>query len=294
MDKQHMKEAKWGAYKTKLVAELESLSREDWTVVYTGGSAKVVRGWAQAGGYGAWYGPGSLRNSFAFVPLGEKQSVSRAELRGVLHAVRSRRWEERMIVVLDSEYVFKGITQWSSKWQRHQWRVSGREVEHKELWMARSGSSQGTDSRYDGCRLIWGWRGMKRRARWQSRGDCSIRIMRTPSRNDAALSSSGRSWGSRRCLLGRGRPATVGILMAQGACLGRGVHPEQLRVWARWGGRTAMNTVRMSLIITGRGARGWSNLWWRLTAPCWNCAQFVLARDGAVLNNCYAAAPHDT
>ena len=41
-----------------------------------------------------------------------------------------------MIVVLDSEYVFKGITQWSSKWQRHQWRVSGREVEHKVLWMA--------------------------------------------------------------------------------------------------------------------------------------------------------------
>ena len=41
-----------------------------------------------------------------------------------------------MVVVLDSEYVFKGITQWSSKWQRHQWRVSGREVEHKELWMA--------------------------------------------------------------------------------------------------------------------------------------------------------------
>ena len=135
MDKQQMKEAKWGAYKTKLVAELESLSREDWTVVYTDGSAKVVRGWAQAG-YGAWYGPGSLRNSSDFVPLGEKQSVSRAELRGVLHAVRSRRWEEHMIVVLDSEYVFKGITQWSSKWRRHQWRVSGREVEHKELWMA--------------------------------------------------------------------------------------------------------------------------------------------------------------
>ena len=135
VDKQQMKEAKWGAYKTKLVAELESLSGEGWAVVYTDGSAKVVRGWAQAG-YGAWYGPGSLRNSSDFVPLGEKQSVSTAELRGVLHAVRSRRWEERMIVVLDSEYVFKGIMQWSSKWERHQWRVSGREVEHKELWMA--------------------------------------------------------------------------------------------------------------------------------------------------------------
>ena len=41
-----------------------------------------------------------------------------------------------MIVVLDSEYVFKGITQWSSKWQRHQWRVSGKEVEHREPWLS--------------------------------------------------------------------------------------------------------------------------------------------------------------
>ena len=88
MDKLQVKEAKWGAYKTKVVAELETLSGEGWTVVYTDGSAKVVRGWAQAG-FGAWYGPSSPRNVSDFVPLGEKQSVSRAEIRGVLHAVRS-------------------------------------------------------------------------------------------------------------------------------------------------------------------------------------------------------------
>ena len=41
-----------------------------------------------------------------------------------------------MVVVLDSEYVYKGITQWSSKWQRHQWRVSGKDVEHKYPWIA--------------------------------------------------------------------------------------------------------------------------------------------------------------
>ena len=74
------------------------------------------------------------RNASDFIPLWEKQSVSRAELRGVLHAVRGRQWGERMVVVLDLEYVYKGITQWSSKWQRHQWRVSGRDVEHKDLW----------------------------------------------------------------------------------------------------------------------------------------------------------------
>ena len=208
MDKQQLKEEKWGAYKKKLVAELESLTGEGWTIVYTDGSAKVVRGWAQAG-YGAWYGHDSLRNSSDFVPLGEKQSVSRAELRGVLHAVRSRRWEERMIVVLDSEYVFKGITQWSRKWQRHQWRVLGKEGEHKELWM-----SVLADRELAGDRLQvrWvpshlGWRAMRKQTRWQSRGDCGIRIMRTPCLNDAAWSSNGSSWGSRKCLPGRGRPA---------------------------------------------------------------------------------------
>ena len=135
VDKLQAKEEKWGAYKAKVVAELETMAGEGWTVVYTDGSAKVVRGWAQAG-FGAWYGPNALRNASDFIPLGEKQSVSRAELRGVLHAVRGRQWGERMVVVLDSEYVYKGITQWSSKWQRHQWRVSGRDVEHKGLWIA--------------------------------------------------------------------------------------------------------------------------------------------------------------
>ena len=130
-----------------------------------------------------------------------------------------------------------------------------------------SGSSQGTDSGYDGCHLTWGWRGMKRWTSWLSRGGCGIHTMKIPPRNDAALSSSGRSWGSRRCLLGRGRPATVGFRIAQGACLGRGIRQGHLRVWALKGGWTARNAVRMSVIIPGRGARWLSHLWWRLAAP---------------------------
>ena len=39
-----------------------------------------------------------------------------------------------MVVVLDSEYVDKGITEWSPKWRRHHWRTSGGEVGHKDLW----------------------------------------------------------------------------------------------------------------------------------------------------------------
>ena len=163
VDKLQAKEEKWGAYKAKVVAELETMAGEGWTIVYTDGSAKVVRGWAQAG-FGAWYGPRAMRNASDFVPLGEKQSVSRAELRRVLCAVRGRQWGERMVVVLDSEYVYKGITQWSNKWQRHQWRVSGKDVEHKDLWIAVVAERELAGDR---LQVRWvpshlGWRGMNR------------------------------------------------------------------------------------------------------------------------------------
>ena len=41
-----------------------------------------------------------------------------------------------MVVVLDSEYVYKGITEWSPKWHRHSRRVKSRDVGHQDLWEA--------------------------------------------------------------------------------------------------------------------------------------------------------------
>ena len=41
---------------------------------------------------------------------------------------------ERLAVVMDSEYVFKGIMEWSPKWRRHGWRTASGEVGHKDLW----------------------------------------------------------------------------------------------------------------------------------------------------------------
>ena len=38
-----------------------------------------------------------------------------------------------MVVVLDSGYVYKGITEWSVKWHRHGWRVKNSEV-GQDLW----------------------------------------------------------------------------------------------------------------------------------------------------------------
>ena len=51
----------------------------------------------------------------------------------MLHAMLSRAPGERMVVVLDSEYVCKGITIWSDKWRRHGWKTSSGEVGHRDL-----------------------------------------------------------------------------------------------------------------------------------------------------------------
>ena len=85
-------------------------------------------------GYGVWFGDNSNRNFRAHVPAHERQSISRGELRGVLHAMLSREAGERMVVVVDSEYIFKAITVWTDKWKRHGWRTSSGEVGHRDLW----------------------------------------------------------------------------------------------------------------------------------------------------------------
>ena len=128
-----------------MVKCLVALEFGGWTLVYTEGSAKRVKGWWQAG-YGAWFGEGSARNLGTVVPLAEQQSVSRGELQGVLYmpcsrggggviyALQQRRAGERMVVVLDSEYVYKGITVWSAKWRHRSWRVKMKEIGHRDLW----------------------------------------------------------------------------------------------------------------------------------------------------------------
>ena len=128
-----LKEKKWGEYRDAVVKRLVTLESEGWTVAFTDGPAKQVKGWWQAG-YGVWFGESSPRNCSLPVPIAERQSVSRGELRGVLYALQSRVRDERLVVVLGSEYVYKGIMEWSPKWRRHGWRVRNREVGHRDPW----------------------------------------------------------------------------------------------------------------------------------------------------------------
>ena len=50
------------------------------------------------------------------------------------HALLHRKPGERLVVVLNSLYIYRGIVDWSPKWQRHGWRTSTGEVGHRDLW----------------------------------------------------------------------------------------------------------------------------------------------------------------
>ena len=76
----------------------------------------------------------SDRNFAAHVPVTERQSVSHGELRGVLHALLHSKPGERLVVVLDLLYVYRGIVHWLPKWRRHGWRTLSGEVGHRDLW----------------------------------------------------------------------------------------------------------------------------------------------------------------
>ena len=129
------KERKCGQFRDGVVQRLAVLSQENWTLVYTNGSAKQLPGWWQAG-CGAGFGDADERSTGLPAPVAERQSASRGELQGVLYALERRRADEKMVIVLDSEYVYKGITQWSPRWHRHGWRVKSQEVGHRDLWEA--------------------------------------------------------------------------------------------------------------------------------------------------------------
>ena len=52
-----------------------------------------------------WFGEGDAKNAGMPIPTNERQSVSPGELREVLYALDHRQAFERMVVILDSEYV---------------------------------------------------------------------------------------------------------------------------------------------------------------------------------------------
>ena len=127
------KQQKYAGQKQQLIDEIQRKQVDGWTIVFTDGSAKVVKGWSQAG-YGGWYGHGADKNFSIYMPLSERQSNNRAELRAVLQTLQLKQPSERLHVVMDAEIVYKGITEWMFKWRRHGWVGAAGPVGHSDLW----------------------------------------------------------------------------------------------------------------------------------------------------------------
>ena len=210
VDKIALKEAKWGQYRDAVVQRLCSLEEDGWTLVYTDSSSKTVQGWMQ-GGYGVWFAANSPRNHAAHIPESERKSVSRGELRGGLHAILHRRLGEYMVVVMDSEYVFKGIMEWSPKWQQHGW---GIEIYGNRFYGRRKG--QGRSYKYTGFRHISGCRAIMKQMQWRKRdGDCTP-IINSQCPSGRGWRFCGSNWVWRKC------PAMSRLRNGHMAVTGRG------------------------------------------------------------------------
>lgn len=63
-------------------------------------------------------------------------SANRALLAGVIELIRTLRENDTVRVTTDSEYLFKGATQWLDAWRRRGWRKSDdKPVANKDLWI---------------------------------------------------------------------------------------------------------------------------------------------------------------
>ena len=78
-----LKEQRWGKYRDGVVKRLEVLADKQWTLVYTDGSAKQVRGWWQAG-IGAWFGGSHERNVGLPLLEAETECQQGGAVRGVV------------------------------------------------------------------------------------------------------------------------------------------------------------------------------------------------------------------
>ena len=65
-----------------------------------------------------------------------RMSANRCLLTGVIELMRSIPEKEAVSVTTDTEYLFKGVTQWLEGWRRRGWRKSDdKPIANKDLWM---------------------------------------------------------------------------------------------------------------------------------------------------------------
>lgn len=102
--------------------------------IYTDGNCKGNQFNENVGGWGAYlvFGKHTKKLNGAEVNTTNQRMELTGCIKG-LEAIKDR--TVKTIVYLDSQYVFKGLTDWADKWKKNNWRKSDKKpVENKEYW----------------------------------------------------------------------------------------------------------------------------------------------------------------
>jgi ribonuclease HI len=92
-------------------------------------------------GFGVVYNPLYSNGIIRALELSSEYepTSNRAELRAAIAALEMRFWKgegfHRLAIATDSEYVIKGVTEWSVKWKKNGWKTTnGGIVKNQDLW----------------------------------------------------------------------------------------------------------------------------------------------------------------
>ena len=113
---------------------LHTLREEGREPIWTDGlSDRPQVGGSWVGGYGAYFPSRPGVNVSEFVPVGEPQTIGRAELRAVLRALNEVTMLQPAAILCDSKYIVDGCKGQAQKWQRNDWRTTAGLVKHTDL-----------------------------------------------------------------------------------------------------------------------------------------------------------------
>jgi ribonuclease HI len=116
----------------------ETKDKEDNIYIFTDGSCISMRSKYPKAGYGVFFGDNDPRNISKSIE-GEKITNNVAELTAILEGILTlfstqKVTRNKVVIVSDSEYVIKSITEYAKNWELNDWKKSdGKEVQNLDL-----------------------------------------------------------------------------------------------------------------------------------------------------------------
>lgn len=101
----------------------------------------ACRGNPGPGGWGVLVQTGDSEQGYSG---GERDTTNnRMELRAAIEGLRLLEADSQAIIVTDSQYVRKGITEWIGNWKRNGWKTAAKKpVKNADLWLELDEQSQ--------------------------------------------------------------------------------------------------------------------------------------------------------